>query len=106
MRSATWTEIDLDKRVWSIPGEALGGGEGRRMKAGKDLRVPLSDAAVDLLAKVLRIKGADLVFPSSNNKPLGDMTLTAVMRRMGVDAVPRVMRATFKGHGRERTVLR
>ena len=38
VRLAAWDEIDLDSRVWVIPGE--------RMKAGKEHRVPLSDAAM------------------------------------------------------------
>jgi integrase len=38
---ADWSEIDLQARVWTVPGA--------RMKAGKDHRVPLSDAATALL---------------------------------------------------------
>lgn len=41
VRFAAWDEIDLESRTWTVPGE--------RMKAGKDHRVPLSDAAVGLL---------------------------------------------------------
>jgi integrase len=53
---ASWGEIDLDHRVWSIPAE--------RMKAGKEHRIPLSDRAVEILAGLPR-KG-DRVFPLSN----------------------------------------
>jgi integrase len=38
---ATWGEIDLKEKMWTVPGE--------RMKAGREHRVPLSDRAVELL---------------------------------------------------------
>ena len=37
VRGATWSEIDLDAMVWTVPAE--------RMKAGKPHRVPLSSQA-------------------------------------------------------------
>ena len=40
-RLATWAEIDLKNKTWSIPGE--------RMKSGRPHNVPLSDEAVALL---------------------------------------------------------
>jgi integrase len=62
------------------------------MKGGKAHRVPLTDRALEILAEVaiLRPKdddGSALVFPSTKpGKPLSDMTLTAVMRRLGAGA--------------------
>lgn len=73
VRLATWSEIDLGQALWTIPAE--------RMKAGREHRVPLSAQTVDLL-KLLPRSG-DLVFPGiRNHKPLSDMSLTAVLRRM------------------------
>jgi integrase len=95
VRGATWTEVDLDAALWTIPAA--------RMKAGKEHRVPLSDAAVKLLKTLPRFEGSDLVFPGSKGKPLSDMTLTAVMRRMNVDAVPHGFRSTFRDWVSERT---
>ena len=63
---ATWQEIDSEARLWTIPGT--------RMKAGKEHRVPLSEAAVALL-KGLERKGAK-VFPASN------MAMLMLLRRM------------------------
>jgi integrase len=89
VRGATWAEIDLAAKLWTIPPE--------RMKAKREHRVPLSDAAVELLNKLPRIAGCDLVFPSASGKPLSDMTLSAVTRRMDVDAVPHgIARSTFR----------
>ncbi|WP_309960018.1 phage integrase central domain-containing protein [Caballeronia sp. LZ001] len=73
-RGATWTEINLKDRVWTIP-------EGR-MKAKKEHRVPLSPAAIELLNAMPRFDDCDLVFPSPTLKLLSDMTLLAVIKRM------------------------
>ncbi len=88
VRGATWAEIDLGAAVWTIPGE--------RMKAKKEHRVPLSPAAVKLLKALPRIDGQKLVFPGSKEgKPLSDMSLTAVLRRMEMDATAHGFRGTF-----------
>jgi integrase len=58
---------------------------------------------MELLKKLPVIAGTDLVFPSSKNTPLSDMTLTAVLRRMKVDAVPHGFRSTFATWAQERT---
>ena len=95
IRGATWSEIDLSARLWTVP-------EGR-MKAKKPHRVPLSDAAVTLLKALARVDGTDLLFPSSKLQPLSDMTLTAVTRRMKAEAVPHGFRSTFRDWCSERT---
>ena len=94
-RGAKWSEIDLEAAVWTIPAE--------RMKAGKEHRVPLSGAAVTLLRHQPVIDENDLVFPAPRGGELSDMTLTAVMRRMKVEAVPHGFRSTFRDWCAERT---
>lgn len=75
VRGATWAEIDLQGKTWTIPGE--------RMKAGKEHRVPLSAAALAVLAKMDKCRLGAFVFPGvKEGKPLSDMSLTAVLRRM------------------------
>jgi integrase len=54
VRGATWSELDLDKAIWTIPAE--------RMKAGAEHRVPLSNAALQLLSNAPRLTDSDLVF--------------------------------------------
>ena len=73
------------------------------MKAGVEHRVPLSKAAVDLLNKLPRLEGSDLVFPGSKKQPLSDMAMTAVMRRMKSTAVPHGFRSTFRDWAGEKT---
>ena len=95
VRGATWSEFDLDAGVWTIPGE--------RMKAGREHRAPLSVPALNLLKALPRVEGTDLVFPSKKSTQLSDMTLTAVTRRMGIEAVPHGFRSTFRDWAAERT---
>lgn len=77
---ATWGELDLAAKVWTVPGA--------RMKAGREHRVPLSPAALDVLRTLLTLrtnnaKPANPVFPGG--KPgagLSNMAMVAVLRRM------------------------
>lgn len=95
VRGTTWSEVDFVNAVWTIPAE--------RMKAGKEHRVPLPDAALELLKTLPRYEGSDLVFVAPRGGMLSDMTLTAVMRRMDVDAVPHGFRSTFRDWAAEHT---
>lgn len=95
---ATWTEIDMDAKVWTIPGE--------RMKAGAVHRVPLPDPALALLRKMaaIRVKGCELVFRGQlAGKPLSNMAMAMVLRRMKVDATPHGFRSTFRTWVAEQT---
>jgi integrase len=97
--SARWSEIDLERKVWTIPGERL-------LKRGEmeHFRVALSDAAIDVLRGLGQGEDDDLVFPAPKGGPLSDMSLSAVMRRMKVDATPHgTARSTFKDWAAERT---
>ena len=95
VRNATWDEIDTSNAVWTIPKI--------RMKAGKEHRIPLSDAALKVLAALPRIAATDLIFPSSKNTPLSAMTLTAVIRRMGGSVTAHGFRSTFRDWAGETT---
>ncbi|MBD9529845.1 site-specific integrase [Paracoccus sp. PAR01] len=83
VRGMTWAEVDLGAGVWTVPAE--------RMKAGREHRVPLTLEAQELLERIPRWNGTNLVFPGQARKTgdtpaLSDMTLSAVMRRMQADA--------------------
>ena len=75
VRGAVWEEFDLDAGIWIIPPE--------RMKAKKEHRVPLQEKAIQLLRKQKELFPNGYVFPGmKEGKPLSDMSLTAVLRRM------------------------
>ena len=102
-RGATWAEMNLGAATWTVPGS--------RMKAGKVHRVPLSDAALAVLAEAKPLDdGSGLVFPGRYpGRPLSDMSLTKVLRDTGLDASATVhgFRSSFRdwcaemGHPRE-----
>jgi integrase len=73
------------------------------MKAGREHRVPLSAEAVRLLQAQPVLEGIPYVFPGTGDKPVSDMTLTAVLRRLKVDATAHGFRSTFRDWCAERT---
>lgn len=95
VRGATWPEIDKDAKVWVIPGE--------RMKAGREHRVPLTDQTIQILDALPRIAGSNYVFTAPRGGQLSDMTLSAVIRRMGAPCVPHGFRSSFRDWVSERT---
>lgn len=50
-----WDEIDLDRRLWTVPAG--------RMKGRIEHRVPLSDPAVDILARLNEARISNHIFP-------------------------------------------
>lgn len=96
VRGATWAEIDLKAGVWIIPGD--------RMKAGKEHRVPLSNKALKILKALPRGADTDLVFPGMKNNALSDMSLIAVLKRMGRgDLTVHGYRSSFRDWAAEQT---
>jgi integrase len=78
LRTAEWTEIDLDGAEWRIPGS--------KMKMKVDHIVPLSTQAVEILRSVHPISGhGRYVFPSlrTGERPMSDNTINAALRGLG-----------------------
>ena len=88
VRGAAWGEIDLEGALWTVPAS--------RMKADKEHRVPLSPRAVKVLRAARRLHKGDLVFPSLTGKRLSDMTLSKLLKDLGIDAVPHGFRSSFR----------
>ncbi len=111
VRGATWSEIDMKARVWTVPAE--------RMKAGKPHRVPLSMQAdwVLLAAReAIRLRrkrrpdynvgdyglvfpapidANELVFPNPSGRPLSDNALSLRAKKDGLGCVPHGFRSSF-----------
>lgn len=95
---AEWSEIDLDKRVWTVPAS--------RMKAGREHRSPLSDRAIEILLGLPRMDDARFVFPGGQAKrPLSNMAMLQLLRGMkGCDGLTvHGFRSTFRDWCGERT---
>ncbi|MEP7301588.1 MAG: integrase arm-type DNA-binding domain-containing protein [Caldimonas sp.] len=95
VRYATWAEVDLVSKLWTIPAE--------RMKGGREHRVPLSDAAMALLRLIPQVKSEGVIFWSPRSGPLNDSALLAVCRKIGADCVPHGFRSTFRDWCAEHT---
>jgi integrase len=79
VRGATWSEIDLKAKVWTVAA--------KRMKAGREHRVPLSPRAVVILESLKALsdgKGGSLIFPGPKaDAGLSDAAFSALLKRMG-----------------------
>jgi integrase len=112
VRSAPWSEFDLEKKLWSIPAE--------RMKGDRAHQVPLSDAAVDLLKKQKLAGRKNYPFVNTKGESLSDMALSKLVKDMhaasikaggvgyldpnyGEVAVPHGWRSSFKDWARNET---
>jgi integrase len=87
---AQWGEIDLDAKVWTIPGG--------RMKSAREHRVPLCDRALEIVQKMEEARTGDLVFPGQRRgRPFGSNAMSGVLRRLGVkDATVHGFRSAFR----------
>jgi integrase len=95
-QAATWDEIDFEARTWTIPGS--------RMKAGAEHRVPLSPAALTVLAGMREIKQSNYVFPGIKpGQPIGDNMPLKLLGRMGVATTIHGLRSTFRDWAAETT---
>lgn len=78
LRSAEWSEFDLDKAEWRIPAE--------KMKMGVLHIVPLSRQALAILEELKPLTGSGkYLFPSNRTKerPMSDNTINGALRRLG-----------------------
>ena len=71
-RGARWSEIDLEARLWVVPAD--------RMKAGREHRVPLSEAAAAILKPLFENRISDFVFPAQGGK--GCVSETALRKML------------------------
>jgi integrase len=93
---ATWSEFDLDGRVWTIPGS--------RMKAGKEHRVPLSPAAIAVLKDMAAIRHSDYVFPGERGGAVGRKQPWRLLKELaGKEMTIHGFRSSFRDWAAERT---
>jgi integrase len=93
---ARWDEFNLTERLWIVPAE--------RMKASKEHRVPLSDAALAIIERMAESRAGEAVFPGGKAGGLSDMAMTMAMRRMGRgDLTVHGFRSTFRDWAAEQS---
>jgi integrase len=98
---ATWSEIDAKNQTWLIPAA--------RMKSGKAHRIPLSARAFSILKQMQRHRESDgsFLFPGGKSgRPLSNMSMLALLRRMGRDDLTvHGFRSTFRDWAAECTAF-
>ncbi|MBB6306369.1 tyrosine-type recombinase/integrase [Xanthobacter tagetidis] len=93
---ATWDEIDLDEKIWTVPAA--------RMKAQRVNRVPLTDRCMAILREARQLGDNGIVFPGrSSQKPLSNMAFLMVLRRTQVEATAHGFRSAFRDWAAETT---
>ncbi|MDP9085184.1 MAG: tyrosine-type recombinase/integrase [Pseudomonadota bacterium] len=95
IRGATWSEIDFERAVWTIPAE--------RMKMRKPHRAPLSPAALAVLELAKANRRSDYIFPNGKGVALSDMALTKTLRDMGLACTAHGFRSSFRDWAAEQT---
>ena len=90
---ATWDEIDLEAKTWTIPAS--------RMKADQEHRVPLSDAAISVLKTVREIRQSDYVFAGFKpGRPIGGDALRELIKKLAAPTSPFMACAQLSVTGR------
>ena len=87
-------EIDLKGAVWTIPAE--------RMKAARDHRVPLSDAAL-AIAKAQMATPGEWLFAGMRGRPLSNMAMSNMLKSRNSNVTVHGFRATFKSWAEDKT---
>jgi integrase len=119
IRFATWDEIDLAAKVWTIqPGR-----QSSKIPAKESAkRIPLTEPMIALLKSLPRLDGSNLVFWAPKGGALSDATMGKTMRviheadlkaggkgyvdaKTGEQAVPHGLRSTFRTWVAERTAF-
>jgi len=113
--AATWREIDFEKALWTVPAERMG-------KGGKEHRVPLSPAALNVLKRVREVTSHhEVIFPNlTRGRQLSNMAMLKQIERINGDRakagipeyadktdgrriVPHGFRSTFRDWAAEQT---
>jgi integrase len=93
---ARWDDIDLRRRIWTVPGE--------RMKGGNEHRVPLAPRAVEILNELAEIRLNEFVFfGAKQGRSLSDMALLMLLRDLRPGVTVHGFRSTFKDWASEAT---
>jgi integrase len=94
---ARWSEIDIERGIWTVPPE--------RMKGGREHRVPLSARALEIVRAMHEVRDSEWVFPGqSKNRPLSAAAFDAVLSAMKIeDATTHGFRSSFRDWAAECT---
>ena len=93
---ATWEEIDLKAKVWTVPA--------KRMKSARPHRVPLTERTLEILNDLPRDNSGFLFIGAKVGSPISNMAMLELLRGMRGDRLTvHGFRSTFSDWARERT---
>jgi integrase len=93
---ATWAEIDLMAKLWTVPAE--------RMKTGRAHVVPLSDRTIKILQELPRIAGCNYLFPGAKaGQSINRFGMLELLRSMRAGVSVHGIRSTFRDWCGDRT---
>lgn len=90
---AKWDEFDFKRKVWVVPAS--------RMKSGREHRVALSSYVINMLENLSN--DGDYVFSKDGFKPISNMAMSSVLKRMRKTFTVHGMRSTFRDWAAENT---
>jgi integrase len=94
---AVWDEVDTGNRLWTLPAT--------RVKAFREHRVPLADAALEILAALPRL--GDHLFPGTvAGRPVGPSTVLEMLRDLRPGVTIHGFRSSFRDWATETGVPR
>ena len=96
---AEWREINEAEALWTVPA--------RRMKAGREHRVPLSRRVLAILQRARELAPhASLIFPGrAAGRPMSSMVFLLTLRRMELPFTAHGFRSSFRDWAAEATNL-
>jgi integrase len=93
---ATWSEIDLKAKLWSVPAE--------RMKIGRGHVVPLSDRTIKIVEALPRVRGCPYLFPGAKaGHSINRFAMLELLRSMRPGVTVHGFRSTFRDWCGDRT---
>jgi integrase len=88
-RGASWSEFDLNAKVWTIPAS--------RMKGGREHRIPLTPAMCEVLDRLEAVRQGDYVFPGAKiGRPIGVNAMVLALHSLRPDVTVHGFRSSFR----------
>jgi len=81
-RLASWTEIDLAKKLWTIPRKRM-----KRKKGNKPHQIPLCSRALEILSEIDGVREGSLIFHNGTKAMSEGAMLQFLRRRMDCEQV-------------------
>ncbi|MCD9146595.1 site-specific integrase [Pseudophaeobacter flagellatus] len=90
IRGERFNEIDSD--IWTVPKERMK----ETIASASDFRVPLSDAALGIVARAEEWRRSSFIFPGAIPGGISDVAVAKVLRKIAPNATPHGMRTSFR----------